>query len=303
MEKQIKVYLDTKISSRGILRVVKALKNGVPPTIKIIKKIEEADLIIFHVNGRQDRYIRQTEYAKQLNKKYIIIQYCLKSTMRPSVLGWLPIWKEALLVWSYYDLKRLCREEGCDDKFNFYYSPLGSDKNIFKPLNLKKKYIICTSGLSYLSESVREVILATEQIGGRVAHLGPKLDNRESVDYFTNISDRALVELYNQCYFVSGLRRKEGFELPALEGLLCGTRPILFNLPCYQWYRPWGIFIPETDRPNVIKNVIKILRKGTKLLSKEEILKVNQKFNCDIIIKDFWNKTWKHYNTSKTNII
>lgn len=297
METKINAYVNTEIDSKGILRVVKALKDYAPSTINIVDYLESADLVVLHINGRQDRYTKRSKHIKRIGKKYAVIQYCLKSTMRPSVQGWLSIWEGAELVWSYYNLKRICKEEGVRTNFNFYYAPLGSDRNVFKPLNLKKKYLACTSGLSYLSESVREVIIAVEKLGRRVAHLGPKLDNRKSVDYFTNISDREVAKLYNQCYFVSGLRRKEGFELPALEGLFCGVRPILFNLSCYQWYRPWGIFIPELNRSGVINKLVGVLKNKTKPLNQKEMETIYNRFNYGKIIREFWRQVWIHYNT------
>ena len=67
------------------------------------------------------------------------------------------------------------------------------------------------------------------------------------------------------------LRRIEGFELPAAEGLLCGARPILFaNSSGYDWYKPWGVFIEETDRAGVIDQLEAIFRRGAQLVTSEE---------------------------------
>lgn len=275
----MKIYVDTKINSRGIQRVPHALKKYKPDWVEIATTPEEADLVVFHVNGR----LKHLKAAiKKHNKPYAVIQYCLKSTMNPDPLDWTDVWRKAKVVWSYYDLPYKWL-------MNFYQAPLGADSNIFKIKEIKTDYTVCTTGISYLSESVREVFMAAREVGVKVAHLGPDL-GYEGVDYYTDLEDWQVADLYNRCVYISGLRRAEGFELPVAEGILCGCRPILFDQPHYrQWFDyPLATFIPEQPREKVIESLVQLF--SHPYTSKEwwSYKEMQERFNWDTIIKGFY---------------
>jgi len=269
--------------NRAIQRVADALAKYKPAHVQITDEAN-ADLVILHVIGRQDQV---TSKAKGL-KRYAVVQYALRSTLRPSTKGWLPLWRGAEVVWSYYDLKALCAEDGEKADFSFYHSALGVEK-IFKPGKLKKKYIMMTNSHSYLTESVREVVLAAQRVNRSVFYLGPEL-HQPHVVCKSGITDKELAEMYSKCEFVSGLRRVEGFELPVVEGLMCGARPICFDRPHYrQWFDGLAEFIPETPRDEVINNLEKLFKSGARPVTETERREAAQRFNWERIITGFWN--------------
>lgn len=280
----MKVYLKPpKVASPSLVRVTNALTRFKPDNVEITDNKKEADLTIIHVIGRQD------QVSEQAVGKYAVIQYALRSTLRPKVHGWLNLWGNAQLVWSYYDLPELCREDKVIADFDFYHSPLGVDES-FERLNVSKRYIVATTGQSYLTESVRECIFAARELGLSVFHLGEDV-KRENVVCKTGITDYELASVYSQCEFVSGLRRVEGFELPAAEGLVCGARPILFDQPHYrQWYEGLGVFIPEAPRDEVIKSLTDLFKVGPVPISNAEIQEAKRRFNWQSIIKGFWER-------------
>jgi len=284
----MKVYLTPpKTKSKSLNRVVNALIKYKPQHIKIIENLEQSDIIIMHIVGRQDRVKKQIERTQ---KPYAIIQYCLRSTLKPSTKDWVPIWENANVVWSYLNLKKSCIEDGSPTDFNFYHAPLGSDPNTFYPSKQNRDYVIAISSLSYMTESVREAIVAAQRIRERVFFLGPEL-KKSNVDCLNDISDSILANRYSQCRFVSGLRRTEGFELPALEGLLCGAKPIFFDRSHYkQWFSKWGIFIHEGTREEVIDNLEIIFKSYSESITKDEIEEVKKKFDWEPIIEGFWNR-------------
>jgi hypothetical protein len=281
-EAKMKVCLIPNERSRAVDRVVKALVKYKPDNIHITSSVDDADLVVLHVIGRQDRTGKQ---IARLNKPYAVIQYSLRSTMRPKTGGWLEIWEGANLVWSYLDLEMYCNEDGEEVDFNFYHSPLGCDPNVFYPSVAKRDYLIGFSSQSYVTESAREIVLAAGD--RKIMFLGREL-NRDHVDCYQDVSDAVLASLYSRCKFVAGLRRTEGFELPALEGLLCGARPILFDCPHYrQWFDEYGIFIPEGSRDEVIASLQKIFDNPSEYHG-PTIEQARQDFAWKPIIERFW---------------
>jgi glycosyltransferase involved in cell wall biosynthesis len=222
--------------------------------------------------------------------------------MAPDVYDWYDsIWAKAEVVWSYYDLNLAIEMDALAGKFpaylpltNFYHAPLGADAEVFvADPNVKKLFTIATSGQSRLQESVRECWLAAQEIEGMVFHVGPRivdLTKSKGIWFSENCGDSVLAATYQQCEFVSGLRRKEGFELPAVEGLLCGARPILFNSSDYRtWYEPWGHFIEEGSRQEVVDQLVELFKRGARPVTAEEREQAVERFNWETIIKGFYD--------------
>jgi glycosyltransferase involved in cell wall biosynthesis len=292
----MKVYITPRDTAHAfaIWRTANALKRYAPDYVKFTDNINEADLVVLHVIGRRDRTVRQAEWLLDRDKQIAVIQYCLLSTQCPSTADWLPLWLCSQMVWSYFDLPAMMAKEGQKSApFNFYYAPLGVDSNVFYPISVNKEYVICTSGGSYMSESVRECVHAAGRVGKRVAHLGVhqgrKFCELPNVDCYSGITDQEVTRLYNSCEYISGLRRTEGFELPAAEGLLCGVRPVLFDQPHYRaWYDGLGIFIPETQREQIINDVEAVFRSEYKPVTNEERAEAAGRFNWQTIAEGFW---------------
>ncbi len=286
----MKVYADNETDSFALRRIETALREYAPKTIEFVNKKEEADLVIYYLWGRLEHKKIDIERITSLGKKYAAVQVCVKSTRNPNTTDWLPIWKNAELVWSYFDLPAYCKEDGNPANFKFYYAPLGVDK-AFKKYPVKKEYVIASSGLGYLIESVRECILAAGGVGKKVFHIGPVITSHTNVDYSNGMNDVDLAKKYSACEFVSGLRRKEGFEFPVVEGLVCGARPIVFDRPdCHHWFDGFAVFIPENGRDGIVESLGKIFRKEAKPVTSAEIKKAKNKFNWQKIIEGFWER-------------
>lgn len=300
----MKVFISQDINAVAVYRTEDMLRQYAPPSIYITKNESEADVILLVVNGRLERYLKRAKAIRESGKQYIIHQLCIRSTQKPNTKDWLPLWKDALLVWSYYDIPYEMSLDNLDfeeNKFNFHHSPLGANKYVFEPQKQKKEYVICTSGRHYLTEGARECIHAARAVGKRVAHLGGGIpESLDNVDVYSGITDKELVELYNKCEFVSGLRTKEGFELPAAEALLCGITPIMFDIQCYrQWYDGLAIFIPEAKRDKTVEALTDIFKKGMVKPTKKQIDKATKLFDWETIVRSFWKEICIiHSNTS-----
>lgn len=278
-------------------RVENALKNRLPVGAVLSLFSSKADVIVIHVIGYPET-VEAVDTCRRLGQQYILIQYCMRSTQKPNIKDWLPLWRDALVVWSYYDLAALAREDGVDldsENVNVYESPLGVDAAFAKERTREysRRFVIATSGYVAASECVEEAAGAVEMLGGQSFHLGPKFENLKShVVFGHGLLDEELALVYSRCQFVAGLRRCEGFEMPAAEGLLCGARPILFDRPHYRrWYSRWGRFIPETGFNDVRSALYEEFRRGPGEITAEELHEARQLFNWDTIVRGLWERT------------
>jgi hypothetical protein len=262
------------VDSRGIQRVVAALKE----------RPNDLPIRVFHINGRVERMRREIE---EWDGDYAIIQYVLRSTQKPSTAEWLPLWRDARLVWSYYDLPALCAEDGVEADFDFYHAPLGISDEFRQAGTLPpKRYTVVTHG-DYLTQGTRECFWA---VPNGVAHVGKRF-NRPEVDFYEDISDYELACLYSSSHYVCGLRRHEGFELPAAEGLSCGARPLLFDRPHYrQWYEEHAEYIIEAPRPDVIEQLHALFQREPLPVTQAEQIWARGRFNWDRIIGGFYER-------------
>lgn len=307
----MRVYLTPPQPSRGLERIATALRRYAPASVEILSFPRNADLTVIYAIGRRNAVERQCVDVWRRGKKYAIIQVCLRSTMSPQVDDWLQtpdkkladegfegIWQNVHVIWSYYDLNQACVDDGWSLEHDgdsmwsikqFYHAPLGVDASVFYPRVTEKEFIIGTCGLSRLQESIRECILAAKEVDQEMFHLGMDMTFYDNVVWAKSIDDESVAQAFSRCEFVSGLRRTEGFELPAAEGLLCGARPILFDTPDYRWnYKLWGEYIHEGTRQEVIDQLVKLFEQGARPITAHEREEAAHWFNWERVCGEFW---------------
>lgn len=279
------------VTAKALDRVNDALIEYAPSYVEFVDTEDEANLIVMHVAGRRNRILRDVRKIEANRQQHAIIQYSQRDTQRPDVYDWLAIWKHARVVWSYLDLNHYMQERGhYKPMHQLYLAPLGVDTTAFYPHGGEREYTICTSGRLYMTESIREAYHAAQRVGGKVAHLGPDF-NKPGMDCYSGLTDNEVAQLYSKCQFVAGLRRREGFELPAAEGLLCGARPIVFNRRHYiMWYGDWAEYIPERNRSDVIDDLERLFRQGARPATEEERIQAALKFHWPNLVKGFWDR-------------
>lgn len=277
----VKVYLTPPSNmSKAMFRVETALASFAPSQhVRVVQTEEEAEIVVLHVIGFDGVY-QKIQELQTSGKRFAIIQYCLRTANgAPTCDKWIGPWQAAEVVWSYYDLRALAAEDGVDfTGVNFYHAPLGCDPDKFKmDWDTPKKYLIGTSGYVAETESVNEANEAVHAIdidnGVRQFHLGPVLDVKhpERVYFRTDLNDIEVSQMWSRCRYVAGLRRSEGFELPAVEGLFSGARPIVFDKPHYrQWYEGFAEFIPEGSSEEVRDALISLFKQEPRAVSQEE---------------------------------
>lgn len=280
----MRACVTSTIPARSIQRISTALATYSPYTI--VNDPKQADLVVHTVIGVgnfADTPIDQIIQSEVANgQQYAIVQCCLMSTEEKKPDFWKHLWEGAASVWSYLDLKLFAPTYD----FNFYYAPLGVDPVFNRSRNLDRDITMLTTGYVAESECIHEVAEAVRRVGGKHVHVGPNLCNY-SESYF-DLSDEEMACLYSRSQFVAGLRRDEGFELPAAEGLLCGARPIMFDAPHYkQWFGTHADYVPE-DNSTVVTAAIESLLINSPYVSEAESYLAARKFNWPQVVGQFW---------------
>lgn len=293
--------------SRAMSRVENALRRHLPSGVNEVTRREDADLEVLHVIGVPgvEDYL-----ASMTAKQYAVIQYCVKTTDW-NESQWLDkLWKDASVVWSYYDLRWPLRMGPSCNAFEFYHAPLGVESSFRRWVD-KERFLVGCTGYVAEPECLHEVARAAGRTDWfqriKVFHLGPDsvggegLNNGPMVEFphvksFLNISDDVLAQMYSRCRYVAGLRRTEGFEMPMAEALLCGALPITFDQPHYRkWYDGLALFIKEGSPQEVEDQLVDIFNEpaGERLLLMGGSAlqgETRNRFNWHNIAPNFWHR-------------
>jgi glycosyltransferase involved in cell wall biosynthesis len=291
------VYLNPPAGlSRAMRRVSQALAAHKPKHVTIVDKRDAADLVVLHVIGITD-VPELCHDLQSRGQKFSVLQYCYK-TAGGDLSDWSAIWREAQSVYSYYNLEATMRFANLGGG-NFYHAPLGVDAAFTQDfVEGERNTGIVTSG--YVAgngaEAIEEACLAAIHCGYPVTHLGPRPVGMKQVlsrmRMVLHISDATLAGLYRSSLFVSGLRHVEGFELPALEGLVCGARPILFDRPeMRRWYGEHAEYVTEETGTPLIESLCNVFAKGARPVTVSERQEVKAKFDWSHIAAGFWERT------------
>lgn len=279
----MKVYLDaSKSLSRAMFRVANALRRTAPMNVHVVDEPENCDLEILH--AIDDRP------ARGGSDEYAVIQYCRYTSQSQS--NWQELWGGARAVWSYYDLD-------IPPQTRFFHAPLGVHSEVFtlpKGHSMRPIGIVSSGYVSGpLAEAIEEVAEAAKRLRLSVFHLGPssvegmKARREHSWKSGTGLTDAKLVEKYQNARWVSGLRHVEGFELPVIEGLACGARPIVFDRPdMRKWYDGYATFVPECSGEELVKELVNVMSLSPNTVTLEERKDVVADFNWDFITAGFW---------------
>ncbi len=271
--------------SIGIQRVASALERHAPDWVEIVDNPKEADLWIVHVIGHGSM-----EEAKDFGGAIAMVQYCLLTTEDSRPEAWLPYWQRSKAVWSYYDLQSYLQERRAPTLSNFYYAPLGVFGGSFKPeMPIRKRFLIGTSGYVADTEGVKECHAVARALDREMFHLGPDLKIGNGIVYVKGCPDDVLGALWSQCSWVAGLRRIEGFELPVLEGLASGSRPICFDAPHYRnWFGEHAEYVPEVGFDDLVGHLSHVMTRPVRQVTAAERTEVLRKFNWETLAKGFW---------------
>jgi hypothetical protein len=265
---------------RVIHRINAELKRHAPAEVSFVTDPAEADLQVLDVLGTGSPPHLQV-------RDHVLLQHVFSTTETRDPAYWLPHWQRARLVMSSLDLYELVGSSG----FPFYRAPYGVDGSVFRDRGLPRSYAVMTSGFVPGAEAIRECCEAARRLGMQTLHLGPDFDWGPDFHAVLGISDEELARCYSRCHYVSGLRRSEGFELPVLEGLACGARPICFDSPIYRyWFGDHAAYVPEGSEAEVIDALTEVFARPPPPVTPEERREVLERFAWEKIFGGFWSR-------------
>lgn len=263
-----------------IYRINREFLKRAPEVVEFVDYPKQADFQIVHCIGAGS-------LAKIWNKKFVLFQHCLLSADLENLAVWQGIFEHALMVVSYLDLPHFFGK----DAFNFHRTPWGVDMQMFRNLCKTRTNGIMTTGWSLNQEAIEECYLAARRCHRQIINVGADFGFGKGFSAVSNITDKELCEVYNECEFVSGLRFKEGFELSVIEGLACGCRPICFDLPIFRyWFGDMAYYVHHCQGEPLAGKVETILRQPPRPISKEEFERLESEFHWKNIADRFWKK-------------
>lgn len=287
--------------SRSIHRLAAALTRYAPPDVEIVADPAEADLLLCHMIG-QEGWAEHLDAVAARGRRYAIWQHCLITTRDPHPFAWARLWQDAAVVASCYDLATAWRtaQTAADDAMlavyhrtpNFVRVPLGVAADVFRPdpAVTAYRYLVVTSGYVADTECVGEWGAVCNTVERTQYHLGPNLAALAyRLEFQTGITDGALATAYNRAQFVSGLRRSEGFELPAYEGLACGARPVMFRREdAGHWLGDHAEYIDEGPFDDVVAQLTALVQGPYRPVTADEIRWVAATFPWARTAAEFW---------------
>ena len=247
-------------------RIKKAIEQYAPSNIEWSKTKEEADVQIIHIVGTGE--IPFIEEALDNRKKIILIQHVF---FTGGVCDWNKYWERSLLTLSFHNLIDYVPES----KAHLLSLPWGCDPKEFNRLAVKKRNKIFTTGHIAETESIDLLYEACKNTNQLMYHTGTNFGwDTKFYKFLPFQKDHEFNLLLNSIQYVLAARKIEGFEMAAVEGLFCGCRPIVPNLPTYRWYKDHGIFI---DMNKDIVKQLEIILNSTPIEPNREEMKVDQR--------------------------
>jgi hypothetical protein len=287
----MRVYYECRpIMSKAMHRVRDALVSRAPEGVTFVTQPVMADVRFIEAIGADAMSEAMPGQA------HVYLQYCMASA-GGTPDAWKRAFKAAALVASYLDIPNAVG--GCD--FNFMRMPLGVSRpfvEFYDADRATRPYAILTSGYVAVppGEAIATCYEAASSLGLRTFHLGPQAPQgmpptRPHLWHARDgISDVELAEAYANSAFVSGLRWVEGFELPALEGALCGAVPVMFDLPCYRhWFDGIATFV-RPDLATLHGDLVNVLSHGTAPVPSHKRALLEMRHSWDYIAGEFWGR-------------
>ena len=224
------------------------------------------------------------------NEKYIVLFHCFGEWSEENPSEYYDLFKNAMFVYSHIDLASLYPTL---DSHKFMRGPWGVQPDLWRKIesNNSRFEILCTGEIAS-TEGIEECIAACDMMNTELLHVGNNLryTNKSYINKSKLTQDEMMLA-YNDSKWVSALRRIEGFEKPAMEGLLCGARPICFDTPLYRyWYGDLARYVKEGTHKETSLDLINVMKTQYAPISIEEREKAIKRFSWVNVSKRFWDK-------------
>lgn len=232
------------------------------------------------VNSNQDieivHTLGKTEYdylaSKDSLSNVVIIQHCFFTTHGVSAENWIDLWKQSKLTVSFHDLQSYT-----DSKFNFIRVPWGAEPDTFPISKAQRFYMIFSTGHVAETECLDKVYEACKITNNKMLHTGENFGwDLKYYQFFNYMEDPWYCNLLQRVKYIPGLRDIEGFEMACIEGAMTGAVPIVPNIPTYDFYKDFCIYIDM--KKDIVEQLVNIFKSEYKPLSTEQINYIRKEF-------------------------
>jgi len=261
-------------------RITSALKTHAPSGVEFVSG-NDYDVCMVHAVGGEE-YIKATQ--EDLSK-VILFQHCYYTT-NMDLSMWHNLWTQCRCVISFHNLV-----DYTDTKFNFLRSPLGAEPELFPILNTPRTAKVFSTGHVADTECLDLIYQACRDTKNIMIHTGNNFKwDANGYSYSNYLPDAQYNAVLNKVQYVAGLRLIEGFECHCIEGAMTGAIPIVPDLPTYDWYKDFGIFIDT--KQDIKQQLIDIFNnKSYKSLDYGIISYVRERFSYAKIVNDIYKET------------
>lgn len=291
----LSIYIDRDLGRLKQVRIAQALTVTAPPWARIVQDVVQADVQLLQVVSLDARRgVKAPRYA--------VIQHAQQHEHRsgarapivvpPGFNPWEVLWSKALAIWSPVDIgTQLTGRSGA----YLYHAPFGVDTAVFRPSGAPRDVGLVTTGYSNFDEPIEEAAAAALRAGLTVVHVGPfevdGMDPRMSpgMSAVNRLTDNELAALYSRAHWVSGLRYKEGFELPVLEGLACGARPICFDTSANrEAFTDHAVYVPELTGDALVNQLATVMQHHARPVGVQELNDVTLRYDWERLARGYW---------------
>jgi hypothetical protein len=260
-------------------KISTAFHKHAPSDVEWVDTVEESDIQMIHIIGPGEVEVIE----KSPNR--ILIQQCYFTAGYKDV-DYPSYWKDSLLTMSFHNLP-----DYTDVDFEFYRTAWGADPSLYRFLNRGPREIKAfTTGHVAKTESIDEVHSAIREVGKTLYHTGENFSWKNGYRHLDYMSESRLVYLLNSVQYVPCLRKIEGFELMGIEGLMCGARPIVFDLPTYDFYKGHAEII---STKNIEDQLVEIFSREPRPVTDKEYQEILEKFSWKNIISKIFTRIYE----------
>lgn len=105
------------------------------------------------------------------------------------------------------------------------------------------------------------------------------------------ISDAQIVDELQAASYVSSLRKFEGFEIPGIEALFCGARPLVYDISTYHWYRDYAVVLPSGIADgDLFYALVDVFKQPPKPVSLDELTRLHAIFSWRHIVPAYFER-------------
>jgi len=303
-------------------RVCGSLRSFAPSRVCWTESRLDAAVEIVHVDGEHELAYAEGLKAPFVVIQHGLTQQNVWQK-RPPREAYERLWQRALLTVSFQDLEADAASKGYAfypmpwgaNENVFVPPPAGTPPDERAPIVLIFGDLGESPGDD---ESNGSVLYAAAHAGLRVRHVGDPADSlchpcpggavgshakdadrllcqpmdtlqgRSPCSFHDNlgrISDAQMVAEMQGARYAAVLRKHEGFEMPGIESIFCGARPIVYDLPSFRWYKGHAVFLNASFGPaEHSAELIAVLKQPPAVVTDAELTELRNKFAWQRIV-------------------